>query len=292
MAYIDLNTYIFTPATIFDLQGGCRWIDADKGVPCRIKVGPHRWLTEQVNPEKLSVTLWQEQAGRITFLQNEPVQTFVDKQGVLTLDMVAFARDYFGKDHVSFCSSDTWQWHKHNTSSDTFLATAHGLAAHRESWLDISIHHSDLYLTPGTLALCGHDVYRVYWDTFCDTLGAPGKSMRPLIENLLSAPHSLSAEDFMQQLNAVSELDDEGFNHLAIRTHRGEFRMGVSLDRYLQVHLNGAQPLEGYAPNPKNSIREDLHILLQMMQAADFHEAQAKAEALLAQGLLMRRKES
>ena len=54
---IDINTYAYTPATVFDLHGACPSTNQRAGVPCRIKVGPRRWLKKQVIPEKLSVTI-------------------------------------------------------------------------------------------------------------------------------------------------------------------------------------------------------------------------------------------
>lgn len=291
MAQIDLNKYICTPAAIFDLQGCCWPSERSKGVPCRIKVGPRRSLTKYVIPEELGVTIWQEHDGQTTYLRGEPVQTSVDGDGVLTVDMVAFARAYFGKEHVQFCSSQDWKWHKSLSISDVFLTTGHGMAAHRSAWLDISVNHSDLFLLPGILNLCGHDVRHIYWETFCDDLSASSESMRPLVEALLSAPHTVSAKDVLRRLKQVKYLQDWGFNRLWIRTDRGCFGVGVGLDRYLSAELTQeGSVLSGYEPNRENSVLTDVDILLQLLCASDGEEIRAAADALLQKGLLVRRK--
>jgi len=287
---IDINTYAFTPAAVFDLNGACRSCNRSEGVPCRIKVGPRRWLEERVIPGELSVTLWQEKHGETIYLRSEPVQTFVDKNGVLSVDMAAFAQEYFGKEHVHFCSSEHWQWYKHRSGSDCFLTTDHGIATHRCTWLDISVNHSNLYLLPGTLNLCGHDVRHIYWETFCDDLANTGEAMRPLVEELLASPHNVSAEEFIRRLKGVKLLEEWGFNRLELRTDRGSFGIGVGLDRYLRVDLNeGGQVVSGYEPKRYTGVWESLDILLQLLQAPDSESVRAKAEALLRQKLLIKR---
>ena len=291
MAQIDINKYAFTPAAVFDLQGRCWYSDRSKGVPCRIKVGPRRWLTEHVIPEELGVTIWQETERQTTYLRNEPVQTFVDENGILCVDMAAFAKEYFGKEHVHFCESEDWKWYKNQAYSDTFLTTDCGIAAHRSTWLDISVNHSDLYLMPGTLNLCGHDVRHIYWETFCDALGAPGEAMRPVVEEILSGAHAVDAKKVIRRLKQVEPLQDWGFNHLAIRTDRGEFRIGVSLDRYLSIDLKEeGHVASGYEPNRKNRVLENIDILLSLMQASNGDEICSKVEELCLKGLLTERK--
>lgn len=288
---IDINTYAFTPAAVFDLNGECTSYNRNEGVPCRIKVGPRRWLERRVIPEELSVTIWLEENDRTTYLRGEPVQTSVDKDGILTVDMVTFAREYFGKERVHFCDSEHWKWYKNRGWSGAFLTTDCGIAAHSSTWLDISVHHSNLYLMPGTLNLCGHDVRHIYWETFCDELASPGESMRPLTEMILSGPHTASAEDVIRRLKQVKCLQDWGFNHLEIRTDRGVFSIGVGLDRYLSVNLKeDGQIATGYEPNRENNVLEDTDLLLQMLQASDAEEIRAKAEALHQKGLLVKRK--
>ena len=288
---IDINTYAYTPATVFDLHGACPSTNQRAGVPCRIKVGPRRWLKKRVIPENLSVTIWQERHGQTTYLQHEPVQTSVDKNGILTVDMAAFAQETFGKDHVHFCDSNHWNWHKNYGWSDTFLTTDYGIAAHSSAWLDISVHHSNLYLMPGTLNLCGHDVRHISWETFCDELAAPGESMRSLVTELLSGPHTASAEDVIKRLKQVKYLEDWGFNRLTIRTDRGRFSMSVGLNRSLSVELKEGSPMMSvYEPSQTNNICENLNLLLQMLQAADGEEIRSNAEALHRNGLLVKRK--
>lgn len=289
MARMDMNQYICTPAAVFDLQGRCWLSSRDKGVPCRIKVGPRRWLNETVIPEELGVTIWQEKDGRTTYLQNEPVQTSVDKDGVLTVDMAAFAKEYFGKEHVSFCDSEHWKWYKNRAISDTFLTTDHGIATNSCTWLDISVNHSHLYLMPGTLNICGHDVRHIYWETFCDELSAPGESMRPITEEILNGHHTVTAKDAIKRLKQVKCLKDWGYNRLNIRTDRGSFGIGVGLDRYLSVELLGeCQLVSGYEPNRKNTVLEDTDILLQLLQASGADEVRALTEALQQRGLLVK----
>lgn len=292
MARIDINKYAFTPASVFDLNGRCWSHDRSNGVPCRIKVGPRRWLEEHVIPEELSVTIWQEKHGQSIYLQNEPVQTSVDKNGVLTVDMAAFAKEYFGKDHIHFCDSEHWKWYKKQPWSDTFLTADYGIAAHRSAWLDISVNHSNLFLLPGALNLCGHDVRHIYWETFCDELGAPGEEIRPLVTEILSSPHTVSAEDFKKRIKQLKSLKEYGFNRLEIRTDRGRFAIGVGLDRYLNIDLAQEGPVvTGYEPKQCSDVQEALDILLLMLQSSNADEIRAKSEDLHRNGLLVQRKD-
>ena len=290
MAQMSLNTYIHTPARIFHLNGRCWSCEQGKGVPCRIKVGPRRWLTENVIPEELSVTIWQEQGDGITYLPNEPVQTSVDPNGILTLDMVTFAREYFGKDNVSFCSSDTWKWNKHGASSNIFLMTDRGFAASSASWLDISIYHSDLFVAPGTLKLCGQDVRHIYWETFCEDLTASGEAIRPMVEAIFSGTHSISAENLRRCLEKLEAMQNGGFNHMVICTERGRFDLHNGLDQYLCVELKDeGDVLKNYAPYRMNGAMKDIEILLQMLEASDGEAIQRKAKDFLNEGLLIKR---
>lgn len=290
MVRINLNQYIYTPAAIFDLQGCCYYSDRKSGIPCRIKVGPRRWLEEVVCPEKLAVTLWQERDGVITYLPSEPVQPTPDRDGVLMLDMVAFAYAYFGKEQVSFCDSQSWKWYKYDARSDVFLATPYGIASSYSVWLDIDITHSTLRFRPGTLKLCGHDVRSIYWSTFCDEVGASGALMHPLIEATLSGSHTVSAEAFMGYVSSSKLLLQEGFNRLMICTDQGRFDLSVGLGKALNIFgEDGIQILAGYEPAPENSIEDHLSLLLQLMQAATADEICATAENLLRQGLVVQK---
>jgi len=288
---INLNSLISTPAAVFELHGECLTTNCHEGTLCRIRVGPRRWLTEYVFPERLGVTLWLENHGQITYLRQEPVQPSVDENGALTVDMAAFAQTYFGREHIHFCDSRDWKWNRHGAQSGTFLSTDRGLAACRSAWLDISVHHSNLFLLPGTLRLCGHDVRQIYWETFCDDLSASGASVRPLTEALLGAAHTASPQEILRRLEQIELLREWGFNRLTIRTDRGRFSIGTGLDRFLSVDLNeGGQIVSRYEPNRKNSILQDTEILLQLLQASDKDELCTKAEDLFRQGLLIQRK--
>lgn len=285
---IDINTYARTPAAVFDLNGECCYSNRNEGVPCRIKVGPRRWLEEYVIPEKLGVTIWLQENGQTTYLRNEPVQASVDKDGVLTVDMASFAKEYFGKEDVHFCDSEHWKWYKNRTWSDTFLTTGFGIAAHSSTWLDISIHHNTLRLLPGTLNLCGHDVRHIYWETFYDEMGAPSEAMRPLVKEILSGPHTASAKGFLKRMKQLKPLQECGFHTLTFSTDRGMFSLRTGLNRSLSIRLNGEDPMNlGYEPNIHNSTLQDIEILLQMLQASDADEIRAKAEEFHGQGLLV-----
>ena len=285
MASMNMHDYIVTPAAVFDLNCRRKYSDPKAGTPCRIKVGPRRWLEEDVHPEELSVTIWLERDGHITYLPNEPVQTSVDKNGVLTVDMASFAQEYFGKDNVSFCDSEHWQWYKYRPSSDTFLTTDYGAAVAHTFWLDGCSVFSYVYLMPGTLNLCGQDIRQISWQTHLSAQGADGESMRPLIEAALSGPHTISRKDLIKRLKALESLQCLTFGYLRIRTDSGEFHMGD----HLNVQLNGVDLItDAYAPNRNNRDTENVDILLQMLEASSADKIRAAVDANVGQGRLVR----
>lgn len=287
MASMNMHDYMTTPAAVFDLNGRREYSDSKAGTPCRIKVGPRRWLEEYVHPEELNVTIWQERDGHITYLPDEPVRMSVDKNGVLTVDMASFAQEYFGKNNVSFCDSESWQWYKYRPSSDTFLTTDYGVAVAHTFWLDCCSVISNLYLMPGTLHLCGQDVRQINWQTHLSSQGADGESMRPLIEAALSGPHTISRKDLVKRLKALDHLQCLTFGHLYIRTEQGEFTMGNDL----HVRLNGAGLVtDAYAPSPNNRDTENVDILLQTLEASSADKLRAAVDANVRQGRLVRKR--
>lgn len=285
MASINMHDYIVTPAAVFDLNGRRTYSDPKAGTPCRIKVGPRRWLENDVHPEELSVTIWLERDGHITYLPNEPIQTSVDKNGILTVDMATFAQEYFGNENVSFCDSEHWQRYKYQPSADTFLTTDYGAAVARTFWLDGCSVFSDVYLMPGTLNLCGQDVRQISWETHFSSQGADGESMRPLIETALSGPHAISREDLIKCLKALEYLQCLTFRYLCIRTDSGKFHMSHNLN----VQLNSVDLItDAYAPNRNNRDTENVDILLQMLEASSAGKIRAAVDANVRQGRLVR----
>jgi len=290
MGTIDINKYIGTPATVFELHGRAyTFSNKNAGVPCRIKVGPRRFLQERVHPEELKLVLWQTVEGQVDYRPHEPVDVTTEEDGTLFIDAVALARKYFGKG-IFYCSSDRWKWNKGRCYSDTFLTTDFGLAQSHSTWLDINVTHSTLRFVPGTLTLCGHDVRRIYWETFCDELGAHSEAVRPVVETLLSAPHTLSAEDVQLAPKLLALLQEEGFNDLTISTDRGVYSLSSSLSPALTITLKDEEPIGGYQPTYDLHPLDRLNLLLELMQADSPDEIRANLEEKRQQGLLRKGK--
>ena len=46
---------------------------------------------------------------------------------------------------------------------------------------------------------CCHDVQHICREPFCDVQGAPGKSMRPVVEEILGRAHIVSAKGMIKR---------------------------------------------------------------------------------------------
>ena len=285
MGSIDIKKYIDCPAAVFDLQGRC-WPSETGGVPCRIHVGPRRFLNVTVHPEELKLTLWHSEGGQLTYLPGEPVETTVDQDGTLLVDAVELVKQHFGKPE-GYCAPDQWRWNKYRPWSDIFLTTPYGLASSYSVWLDIDWTHSTLRFVPGTLTLCGHDVRSIHWSTFQDECGAHSATMRPLVEQLLSGPRTLTAEDLMKPLRSIR---DPHLNALTIITDRGEYVLDSSLNPYIAVRLADGTGVGGYQFKGYTSALTQVDIALQLMQADSAEDIRATLERLKQSGLVKRRK--
>ena len=284
MGFIDIRKYIDCPAAVFDLQG--RVYRDEEGVPCRIKVGPRRFLNTRVCPEELKVVLWSRKDGAVTYLHGLEVPVERKEDGSLELDATALVKKHFGK-RFSYCDKDQWRWNKKRVWSDTFLATDLGVAATRTVWLDIDWTHSNLFFAPGVLKLCGHEVSSIYWATFSGTCGAAERDVRPLVEKLLSAPHALEGEDVKKRLEEIPEL---WFNRLSIRTDRGNYSVDTSMGEELSVELADGTGIGGYRVRRACSCLDQVEILLRLMKADGEAQIKAALETLREQGLVTRTK--
>lgn len=262
MSFIDIGNYIYCPAHIINLQGQV-WKD-DDGVPCRIRVGPRRFLDTRVLPEELKLILWYRKNGKVHYLSNLEVPVQVKEDGSLALDAVALVKSHFGED-FTYCSKDQWCRNKRRFWSDVFLVTDLGIADSHTTWLDIGWTHSTLYFAPGALKLCGHEVHSIYWATFSGTSGATNKEVRPLVEKLLNAPHTLEAEDIRE---ALTKIPDFWFNRLSVSTDRGTYTLDTSLHDGISVKLtDDDSKIEQDKVCRNCSCPEQVDLLLRMMNA-------------------------
>lgn len=291
MGNICLNRFIHTPAAVFDLAGHCYFSERSDGTPCRIKVGPRRFLNTYVHRDKLRLILLQNIDGKTTYLPNEPVDVTEDEHGTLFIDAVALAKKYFGKD-LPFCDTDDWKRHKNGAYSDVFLAGEHGVALHHSAWLDINVSHSTLLFAPGALTLEGHDVRSIYWHTFCEELSAAYEPLRSMVTELLSKPHILSTEDFLRPLKDMALLNEEGFNKLKICTDRGVYDMDTNVAASISVQLDGKSVVPThYLTKYRTTPFQCIDILLRLMQASSGEEVCARLQDCHQLGLICRKGE-
>ena len=291
MGNICLNRFIYTPAAVFDLAGRCYTHEQSEGTPCRIKVGPRRFLNTYVRREELRLILLQGSNGTTTYLPNESVDVTEDEHGTLFIDAVDLAKKYFGK-NIHFCDADDWKRFKNQAYSNVFLVGDHGVAQHYSAWLDINVSHSTLLFAPGTLTLEGHDVRSISWHTFCEELSAAYEPLRSMVTELLSKPHSLSAEDFLRPLKDVALLNEEGFNELRICTDRGVYDMDTNVASAISVHLNGENVVPThYRTKYRTAPIQCIDILLRLRQASSDEEVCTKLQDYHQLGLICRKGE-
>lgn len=289
MASINLRTYICCPASIFELHGLHWSSEKDKGVPCRVKVGPRRFLEQRADLENLELVLWMDKDGQVTYLPHQPADVTTDEDGVVLIDAVALARRYFGKD-ISFCGKETWRAYKAHPYTGTIHYTEYGLATSHTTWLDISWNHSGVDLLPGTLKLCGHDVLNISWSSFGDACASHSEAIRPLVEEILREPHAISAETFRQALETAGVIEEYGINRLQIRTDRGDYVIDSSISEYIAVSLkDDPETVDGYGPSRRCSPLKQVDIMLELLQASTAGEVRAVLEANRKRGLLRRR---
>ena len=95
----------------------------------------------------------------------------------------------------------------------------------------------------------------------------------------------------MNRLKGIDLLQEYGFNHLKIRTDRGDYDLGIGLGETLTVSLKGEGIVGSeYKPSRRNKVLQDIDLLLQLLQAADGEAVYAKLTELHQQGLLAKAK--
>lgn len=255
-------SYFIGPASVFDLRG---YIRDGSGEPCRVRVGPHRFLNITVDPGRFKLDLWAMVDRQVTYLPGQDIPEIRDKNGIFFFDAEKFLRERFG--FSSPCSKESYRWKKNRRGSDTFLTTQYGAAASRENWLDISVIHSSLFFAPGALTICGRSVCSIHWSTFEEDSSVHGKVLRPLAESALSEPHQLGVSDFKSLLPGLYKAGGLYFNDLQIETDCGKYSMaysykGSSLSAFLQDGGTAA------CRSVRTELPDVLELLLHLMQAS------------------------
>ena len=249
---------------IFDLQG-CVSSDEPGGDPCRVKVGPRRFLDITVLPELFKANIWTNKNGTVRYLVDLPIPEQRDKHGKRVFDAVDFLQQHIGESHP--CSAEQFQWGKRlGLWSNTFLATENGAATAHSYWLDISVYHSELRLAPGTLTVCGQEVQSIVWKSFSSTTSASEEVLRPLVETLLHGAHQLDIGKIMRQVPSLYRADGLDFLDLSIQTDSGSYCVEYSWKgSYISVSLADGGSVS--CRTVGTEMPDVLEVLLYLMQA-------------------------
>ena len=250
--------------SVFDLHG-CADSGETGGVPCRVRVGPRRFLDITVFPRHFKCNVWARKDGKAVYLPGQEIPEQRDKHGTLFFDVLPYLRQRLGWECA--CTVDEYNWaQRRRLWSDTFLSTEYGVAAAYSSWQDITVYHSSLHLAPGALTVCGHDVQAISWDSFDRKSDARSEVLRPLVEKALTAPHCLDDSDIQRLLPGLEADGGLDFLGLCVTTDRGTFSMeygytGSTLSASLADGGKGACRTVSTKPS------EVLGLMLKLMQA-------------------------
>ena len=282
MHRVSISSYV-GPITLFDLQG-CTDSNEPGGEPCRIKVGPRRFLEITVSPAHFRADIWTIKDGQALYLVGENIPERRDKSGKRLFDAVEFLQERIGKSYP--CSADNFKRGKwHTLWSDTFLTTEYGAAKSRESWLDISVYHSNLYFAPGALTICGQEVQSIYCSSFSECTRASKEVLRPLMEKLLSAPHQLGINDIRNRLPGLYKADALSFNDLFVETDSGTYNMEYSWQgSRLQASLSDGGSV--FCRTVCTELPEVLEQMLYLMQAPTKEKLDTQLSKMLMLGLV------
>ena len=258
---------------IFDLQG-CVDPGEPGGEPCRVKVGPRRFLDITVLPDHFKADIWSNKNGPICYLVGLPIPEQRDKQGRRIFDAVDFLQQHIGESYP--CPAEQFKWGKRlGLWSHTFLATEYGAAAAHSSWLDISVYDSELCLAPGALTVCGQEVQSIAWQSFSPTTSASGEVLRPLVETLLHGPHQLDIDEIMSQVPSLYRADGLNLLELNIQTSCGSYRMGYSWEgSSISVSLSDGGSAS--CRTVRTGMPDVLEVLLYLMQANTWEALERK----------------
>lgn len=249
---------------IFDLQG-CVDPGEPGGEPCRVKVGPRRFLDITVLPDHFKADIWSNKNGPICYLVGLPIPEQRDKQGRRIFDAVDFLQQHIGESYP--CPAEQFKWGKRlGLWSHTFLATEYGAAAAHSSWLDISVYDSELCLAPGALTVCGQEVQSITWRSFSETSCASKELLRPLVETLLHGSHQPGIREITEQVTSLYSAGGLDLNGLTVHTGSGFYYMeyfwkGSSI----RVSLSDGRSASCRTVSSK--MPEVLEVLLYLMQA-------------------------
>ena len=249
---------------IFDLQG-CVDPGEPGGEPCRVKVGPRRFLDITVLPEHFKADIWSNKNGPVLYFVGEPIPEQRDKQGRRIFDAVDFLQQHIGESYP--CPAEQFKRGKRlGLWSRTFLTTEYGAATSHSSWLDISVYDSELCLAPGTLTVCGQEMQSIAWKTFSGTSSASEEVLRPLVEMLLHGSHQLDFHEIMEQVHFLYSVGGLDLNSLAVHTGSGFYYMECSW-KGCSIWVSLADGGSVSCRTVSSDMPEVLEVLLYLMQA-------------------------
>ena len=250
------------PAPLFDLRGytDCA-VSGSK--PCRVKVGPRRFLNIDVYPEQFKCDLWAVADGQVIYLAGQDIPEQWDGNGVRYFDAEAFLREHLGSS--SPCSSNCYRSLKENDyGSTTFLATDYGAAT---SSTGRQGTYSKLFFAPGTLTLCGQNVRTIRWSSTEGNNSARGTVLRPLVEAALNGAHQLGVSDVKAQLPMLHKAGGLDFDVLRIETDSGTYSIhGSRSSSQLFAHLSDGE--EASCRTTSAGLPEALEALLFLLQCS------------------------
>ena len=275
MDAININNFIYTPASFFEIRGKAAVGDTSQNaVPCRIKVGPRRFLEVRVYPKLLTLLLWLNEDDHITYVY-EPVDAVETEDGTLFIDAVALARKYFGND-LTFCDSEFWKQFKNTFPSDCFMHTECGLAMSHTVRTDHVWNLSGLYMKPGALKMNGRNVLTISWSSNGEACAAHEEALFSLTEEILNEPHNVTTSDVLQELERREVIQEYGINRVQALTDHGKFIIDASPNGFVSVILNDQPEMaEEYRPTLRCRSLEQVEIMLELLQASSVEEVQA-----------------
>lgn len=284
MGFLDLGKYMYCSTALLELEGLV--YRKEEGVPCRIRVGPRRFLNVHMRPEEIKLLLWRKENGTVTYHRALEVPVKKKEDGSLEIDAVALVKQYVGSD-IRFCDTERWRRVKNRGWSDTFLATDVGAATSRTVWLDIDSIHSSLFFAPGGLSLCGQEVTSIYWNTFYSHCSAHGEKLRPLVERALGTGHTLNGEELRECLERIPDL---WLNSLCIRTRQGSYEVSRSMQEGISVELADGTQISDYKPGKACQGVGMVETLLRLMREEDEAGVRAALEELAERKLVTPKK--
>lgn len=252
----------FLGVTAFDLC--CP--DEGNLTPCLIRVGPRRFLERKLDVENCYAHCYYYLEGALVCENGLPI-TFTTRRGMPYFDAAAFLTTL--SSDVRPCSSEHYHWKRNSRLSDITQGSDLGLCTSSCSWLDIDVYHVNLLYTPGALTICGRQVEYIGWESFDPECYVGNDRVRELIRKSLEQPHDLDAGDILPLL---PQGNDFWFNEMTISAEHLSIHLVRSLGNRISIRLYSDTCSKKL---PSRSPREDLELILKLMQQPDLESMKA-----------------